>query len=87
MTLNQFFLGLATVIISNVCVYLVARRTSSGQIDTSNAADLWKESGDIRRELSMQAQFWRDQWQATQSKLDEANKRIAMLEEQRGARG
>lgn len=34
--------------ITPVIAYLVAARQFSGKIETSNAADLWKESKDIR---------------------------------------
>lgn len=78
----QALLGLAAIVVSSTVGYLIAKRDKSGDIETSNADALWKESGDIRRELSDQARYWQEQWRLAQDKLDDANKRIATLESQ-----
>lgn len=47
-------LGVISAAISGFVVYIIARRQSSGQIDTSDAADLWKEGKDMRDALIAQ---------------------------------
>lgn len=48
-----FFLG---VIVSSVVTYLIARRKNSGSISTSDAASLWEESNNLRREYRERAE-------------------------------
>lgn len=38
-------------LITAIGAYAIARRTTSGKIGTSDAAQLWLESGNLRREL------------------------------------
>lgn len=84
MTLVQALIGLVGILAATASGYFIAKRTSSGTIDTSNAESLWKESGEIRRELAAQATYWREQWTITQAELATATRRIAELEKQLG---
>lgn len=59
--------GVLTAFIAAVGGFLVARRKSSGTIDTSEAKELWEESQAIRREL--------------RERVAELENRIKMLEE------
>lgn len=43
--------GLAGTLVTQAVIYLVARRSRSGRVETSEAASLWAESQAIRGEL------------------------------------
>lgn len=43
--------GVFVALVTGAGTYFVARRTSSGDIDTSSAAELWQESQNMRRDL------------------------------------
>lgn len=51
MMVNEFFLAITAPIVAATGAVLIARRSSSGKIATSDASDLWAESQSIRREL------------------------------------
>lgn len=65
----------AGVVVSGVVTYLIARRTSSGNISTSDAASLWKESNALRQE-------YRERAEQLEKRLTEVNDRLeAVMEE------
>lgn len=49
--LSPFINTILVALISSGGTYWVVRRTKSGRIDTTEAATLWKESNDMRKEL------------------------------------
>lgn len=58
---NQMILIIAAPIISAIAAYVIAKRTTSGNIDTSDAATLWAESQAIRKELRDEIVALRDE--------------------------
>lgn len=48
---SQLILTIAAPIATAIGAYIIARRTTSGSVDTSDAATLWAESQAIRKEL------------------------------------
>lgn len=47
--------GMVGIVISAVVTYLVGRRSKTGRVATSEAADLWNESKAMRQELREEA--------------------------------
>jgi hypothetical protein len=68
-------LSLLGVALTGLISFLIASRRMSGRIATTEAADLWKESGDIRRELSKQLEYAND-------RIGFLSERVAQLEEE-----
>lgn len=87
-------LAAAGVVTGSVGAYLIARRTTSGKINTSEAKDLWDEATKMRLELrhqveSLQAEIarfeqrelaWRDRVNDLESQLVILRRRVAELE-------
>ena len=65
----------AGVVVSGLVTYFIARRNSSGNISTSDAASLWKESNALRQE-------YRDRAELLEKRLTEVNEKLqAVMEE------
>lgn len=62
-------LGFAGVVLGVSVTYFIARRTTSGNISTSDAASLWKESNDLRKEYRERAESLEKQLEIVNSKL------------------
>lgn len=73
--------GLLGVITTSLVTYLVARRSKSGQIISSEAADLWAESGRIRTDLQSELERLRVELRASRADLRAADERAAIAEE------
>lgn len=54
-------LGFVATIASSVVTYRIAKRKTSGSIDTSDAATLWSESKAMRKELRDEVILLRDE--------------------------
>lgn len=63
-------------LISSASGYFIARRTTSGSIDTSDAATLWAESQAMRKEL-------RDEVVSLRTELIELRKELTDLEKEK----
>lgn len=59
----------AGVIVSGIVTYFVARRNTSGNISTSDAASLWAESNKLRQEYRERAESLEKQLEAVNTKL------------------
>lgn len=65
----------AGVVVSGVVTYFIARRNTSGNISTSDAASLWKESNTLRQE-------YRERAELLEKRLEEVNNKLeAVMEE------
>jgi len=64
-----------TAVIGSIVTWRVARRHTSGEIDTSEAADLWAEGGKIRSEL-------REELKETKAALREAANAVIGLRDE-----
>jgi len=73
--------GLLGVITTSLVTYLVARRSKSGQIISSEAADLWAESGKIRTDLQSELERLRIELRASRADLRAADERASTAEE------
>lgn len=69
-------LGFVGVISASVGTYLVARRKTSGSIDTSDATQLWAESQAMRKEL-------RDEVIACRKEIEALKQTITELEQEK----
>jgi len=69
-------IGFVATIASSVVTYKIARRKTSGSIDTSDAATLWSESKAMRKEL-------RDEVIALRSEVLSLKKTLAELEQEK----
>lgn len=56
--------------ITAVTTYLINRRTSSGRIDTTEAATLWEEARSVRQELRAEVVQLRSDIKDSQEKVD-----------------
>jgi hypothetical protein len=68
------------VIAGGLVTYLVARRQSSGKIETSDAATLWKASETIRLEMRQELVAMREQVAELLEKIDRLERRLAQYE-------
>lgn len=73
---NQLILIIAAPIVTAIGAYVVAKRTTSGDIDTSDAATLWAESQAIRKEL-------RDEIVSLRNEVKDLREKIQQLESER----
>lgn len=69
----------AGVIVSGLVTYFIARRNSSGNISTSDAASLWKESNALRQEYRERAESLEEQLEAVNEKLQAVMEELSML--------
>lgn len=73
---NDTIIMILGPIIAAVGAYAVAKRTTSGDIDTSDAATLWAESQAIRKEL-------RDEVNSLREEVTKLRKEISDLEKEK----
>ena len=73
------FLVFAGVVVSGVVTYFIARRNTSGSISTSDAASLWKESNDLRKEYRERAENLEKQLEAVNTKLESVMDELGKL--------
>lgn len=69
----------AGVIVSGVVTYFVARRNTSGSISTSDAASLWEESNNLRKEYRERAETLEKRLEEVNNKLQEVLQQLADL--------
>ena len=69
----------AGVVVSGVVTYFIARRTTSGNISTSDAASLWAESNALRKEYRERAEQLEAQLQAVNDKLAKMTDELTKL--------
>lgn len=67
----------AGVVVSGLVTYFIARRNTSGNISTSDAASLWKESNALRQE-------YRDRAELLEKRLTEVNDKLQAVMEELG---
>ena len=72
-------LVLAGIVISGVVTYTVARRQTSGNISTSDAASLWKESNALRQEYRKRAEDLEQQLVEVNNKLQSVMDELGKL--------
>lgn len=71
----------AGVIVSGLVTYFIARRNTSGNINTSQAAELWAESNKLRAEYKERAEKLERQLEDVNEQLSEVMKQLANLRE------
>lgn len=69
----------AGVVISAMVTWLVAKRTTSGNISTSDAASLWAESNTLRKEYRLRAESLESQLQEVNTKLQQVMTELTAL--------
>lgn len=62
-------LVLIGIIVSSAVTWFVAKRTTSGSISTSDAASLWEESNNLRKEYRERAEQLEEQLQKVNNEL------------------
>lgn len=67
----------AGVVVSGLVTYFIARRNTSGNISTSDAASLWEESNNLRKE-------YRDRAELLEKRLTEVNDKLQAVMEELG---
>lgn len=72
-------LVLAGIVVSGVVTYLVARRNTSGNINTSQAAELWAESNKLRSEYKERAEKLEARLEEVNNQLSEVMAQLAEL--------
>jgi septal ring factor EnvC (AmiA/AmiB activator) len=72
----QIAVGAIAAIITAVVSAFAGYRLRNGRVDSSDAAQLWRESADLRRELSSQIA-------ALRLEIHQRDERIAQLERER----
>lgn len=70
---------IATAFIGALAAYFIARRSTSGNVETSDAAVLWRESQQMRAELRAQVEELRTSLKQTHDQLDECMNRVTAL--------
>jgi peptidoglycan hydrolase CwlO-like protein len=63
---------LVGIIVSSVVTWLIAKRTTSGSISTSDAASLWEESNNLRQE-------YKDRAEKLEKQLEEVNRKLDLM--------
>ncbi len=71
----------AGVIVSGLVTYFIARRNTSGNINTSQAAELWAESNKLRAEYKERAEKLEKQLEDVNEQLSEVMKQLGSLRE------
>lgn len=77
---TSVLIPLATIvaaIVGGLVTYLIARRGSSGRVETSEASTLWEESRAIRKELQEESASLRLRLAEAETKLAEALTKLA----------
>lgn len=62
--------GIGAAAITAIVSFLIARRTSSGRISTTEAATLWQESQTMRHELRDEVAKWQAKAETLEAKID-----------------
>lgn len=70
-------LVLVGIAVSSAVTWLIARRTTSGSISTSDAASLWAESNALRKE-------YRERAETLERQLEEVNTKLQTMTEELG---
>lgn len=70
----------AGVLVSGGTTYLVARRSNSGSISTSDAASLWAESNSLRAEYKERAEKLEAQLEEVNTKLQSVLEEMTKLQ-------
>lgn len=73
------FLVFAGVVVSGIVTYFIARRNTSGNISTSDAASLWQESNTLRKEYRERAENLEKQLEAVNTKLQSVMDELGKL--------
>jgi peptidoglycan hydrolase CwlO-like protein len=69
----------AGVVVSGLVTYFIARRNNSGNISTSDAASLWKESNDLRAEYKARAEKLEERLQEVNNQLSEVMSQLQAM--------
>lgn len=69
----------AGVVASGLVTYFIARRNTSGNINTSQAAELWAESNKLRAEYKERAEKLETRLQEVNNQLSEVMGQLAQL--------
>jgi septal ring factor EnvC (AmiA/AmiB activator) len=69
----------AGVVVSGLVTYFIARRNSSGNINTSQAAELWAESNKLRAEYKERAEKLEARLQDVNNQLSEVMGQLSQL--------
>lgn len=69
----------AGVIVSGLVTYFIARRNTSGNISTSDAASLWAESNALRKEYRDRAELLEKRLEAVNNKLQGVMEELGTL--------
>lgn len=69
----------AGVVVSGLITYFIARRNNSGSISTSDAASLWKESNDLRKEYRERAELLEQRLEEVNTKLQDVMEELSTL--------
>lgn len=72
--------GVLVAIITGVVAWLVARRTTSGSIRTSEATILWNEAQEVRKELREENRVLKVRVKALEDENESKTDRIKALE-------
>lgn len=75
----EWLVGIVGVFVSGGVTYLIARRKNSGSISTSDAADLWRESNELRQEYRKRAESLEEQLKEVNSKLQAVMEELGKL--------
>lgn len=81
-TIIAAIIGISVAAASAVSAYAIARRRMGGRIDTTDAATLWKESQDMRRELRDELVSAREEVEHLRSELGACRKELENLREE-----
>lgn len=76
----EFLLPLLTALAAAGATYLVAVRKTSGRVDTTEAAILWKEAEAMRQELRTEVIDLREQLKEARSEISILRDRVGELE-------
>jgi hypothetical protein len=76
----QIWVPAISTVAAAMLAYLAAVRKLSGQIETSEAADLWTESASIREYLNEQVKFLNDRIEGLERQLRECHAHIRDME-------
>lgn len=74
----------AGVLVSGFVTYFVARRNTSGNINTSQAAELWAESNKLRAEYKERAEKLEARLQVVNNQLSEVMTQLSELRSKDG---
>ena len=70
----------AAAVVGGLTTYLLGKRRASGNIETSEASALWKESQEMRRELREELVALRGTVEEQDREIQRLRERVALLE-------